>query len=121
LRLNDALRPLSDPGEVQATAARLLAQHLGATRVGYAELEGGEYKILREYTQGVAPLAGQSPGITLSEEMRTALRRGETLVVNDVETDRRLSDSHRATMQSRQIAAFIGTTLLKDETGRAHV
>ena len=58
LRLNDALRPLSDPGEVQATAARLLAQHLGVTRVGYAEFDGGEYKILREYTQGVAPLAG---------------------------------------------------------------
>jgi PAS domain S-box-containing protein len=113
LRLNDALRPLSDPGEVQATAARLLAQHLGATRVGYAELDGGEFKILREYTQGVAPLAGQSPGIALSEEMRAVLRRGETLVVNDVETDPRLSASQRATMQSRQIAAFIGSTLFK--------
>jgi GAF domain-containing protein len=113
LRLNDALRPLSDPSEVQATAARLLGQHLGVTRVGYAEFEGGDYKILREYTQGVAPLAGPSPGITLSEEMRAALRRGEIVVVNDVQTDPRLSDSHRATMQSRQIAAFVGTTLLK--------
>jgi PAS domain S-box-containing protein len=113
LRLNDALRPLSDPGEVQATAARLLGQHLGATRVGYAEIDGGEYKILREYTQGVAPLAGQSPGITLSEEMLAALRRGETLVVNDAQTDPRLRDSHRATLQTRQIAAFIGTALFK--------
>jgi len=113
LRLNDALRPLSDPGEVQATAARLLAQHLGATRVGYAEFDGGEYKILREHIQGVAPLAGHSPGITLSDEMRAALRRGETLVVNEVQTDPRLSDDHRATMQARQIAAFIGTALFK--------
>jgi PAS domain S-box-containing protein len=113
LRLNDALRPLSDPGEVQETAARLLAQHLGATRVGYAEFDGGEYKIRREYTQGVAPLAGSS-GITLSEEMRAAFQRGETVVVNDVQTDPRLSDSHRATMQSRQIAAFIGATLFKE-------
>ena len=52
LRLNDALRPLSDPGDVQETAARLLGQHLGATRVGYAEFDGGEYTIRREYTAG---------------------------------------------------------------------
>ena len=45
--------------------------------------------------------------------MRAALRRGEIVVVDDVQTDPRLSDSHRATMQSRQIAAFVGTTLLK--------
>src|SRR6185503_10616015 len=80
---------------------------------GYAEFDSGDYKILREYTQGVAPLAGSSPGITLSEEMRVALRRGEIVVVNDVQTDPRLSDSHRATMQARQIAALIGTTLFK--------
>ena len=113
LRLNDALRPLSEPGEVQATAARLLAQQLGATRVGYAEFDGGEYKIVREHIQDVAPLAGESPGITLSEELRAALRRGETVVVNDVQTDPRLSDHHRATMQARQIAAFVGTALFK--------
>jgi PAS domain S-box-containing protein len=113
LRLNDALRPLSDAGEVQETAARLLCQHLGATRVGYAEFDGGDYKIVREYVHGVAPLAGHSPGIVLSEEMRAALRRGETVVVNDVQTDPRLSDDHRATMKGRQIAAFVGTVLFK--------
>ena len=113
LRLNDALRPLSDAGEVQETAARLLGQHLGATRVGYAEFAGGDYQILREHVQGVPPLAGHSPGIVLSDEMRAALRRGEAVVINDVQTDPRLSDEHRATMQSRQIAALIGTVLFK--------
>ncbi len=48
LLLNDALRPLSDPGDVQETAARLLGQHLGTTRVGYAELDGSAYVIRRE-------------------------------------------------------------------------
>src|SRR6185436_3481702 len=66
LRLNDALRPLSDPGDVQETAARLLGQHLGTTRAGYAELDGSEYMIRREYTQGVPALAGSRPGIRLS-------------------------------------------------------
>jgi GAF domain-containing protein len=113
LRLNDALRPLSDPADVQETAARLLGQHLGTTRVGYAELEGSGYTIRREYTRGVPPLAGTRLGITLSGGLRDAFRRGETVVVNDVQTDPRLGDSDRTKMLSRQIAAFIGTTLFK--------
>ena len=115
LRLNDALRPLSDPGEVQETAARLLGEHLGATRVGYAEFDGGggEYSISREYTRGVPPLAGARPGIAVGDELRDALARGETVVVNDVQTDPRLGDAHRASLQTRQIAAFVGTTLFK--------
>jgi len=34
LRLNDALRPLTDPPVVKETAARLLGEHLSVTRVG---------------------------------------------------------------------------------------
>jgi PAS domain S-box-containing protein len=113
LRLNDALRPLSDPGDVQETAARLLGQHLGATRAGYAELDGSEFSIRREYTNGAPPLAGPRPGITLSGELREALRRGETVVVNDVQTDPRLNDGDRTKMLSRQMAAFVGTSLFK--------
>ncbi len=113
LRLNDALRPLSDPADVQETAARLLGQHLGTTRAGYAELDGSGYTIRREYTSGVPPLTGPRTGIRLSGELRETLRRGETVVVDDVQTDPRMGDDDRATMLSRQIAAFIGTTLFK--------
>ena len=59
LRLNDTLRPLSDPDAVLESAARLLAEHLDVTRVGYAGLEGGGYVIRHEHTRGVAPLAGR--------------------------------------------------------------
>jgi PAS domain S-box-containing protein len=114
LQLNDALRPLSDPGDVQETAARLLGQHLGATRVGYAEMDGGRYTIRREYTRHVPPLAGQPPGILVGDELGAALSRGETIVVNDVRTDPRLNDVERATLHDRQIAALIGTTLFKN-------
>ena len=113
LRLNDALRPLSDPGDVQETAARLLGQHLGVTRVGYAELGGEEYSIHREYVCGVPPLAGQRLDISLGGELSAALARGETIVITDAQTDPRLGDSERATLQPRQIAALIGTTLFK--------
>jgi PAS domain S-box-containing protein len=116
LRLNDALRPLSDPGEVQETAARLLGEHLGASRVGYAEFDpAGGYSIRREYSRGVPPLVGHPPGIALGKELIEALRRGETIVINDVQTDRRMSDAERATLKTRQIAALVGISLFKGE------
>src|SRR6059058_4841461 len=63
LRLSDALRPLSDPLDVQEVAARLLGEHLRVNRVGYAQLEDRAFVIRREYISGVAPLAGhRAPG-----------------------------------------------------------
>src|SRR5690349_21608105 len=113
LRLNDALRPLTDPAAVLEAAARLLAEHLDVTRVGYAELENGAYVIHHEHTRGVPPLAGRALSGTFGVGLREAYRRGETAVVNDVSSDPRFADSERAAMQDRQIAAFIGVTLIK--------
>ena len=62
LRLNDTLRPLSDPAAVLDSAARLLAEHLGVNRVGYAGLEGGDYVIRQEHTRGVAAAGGTIVG-----------------------------------------------------------
>jgi PAS domain S-box-containing protein len=114
LRLNDTLRPLGDPGNVQETAARLLGEHLGASRVGYAEVDAINYTVHREYAKGVPPLAGQPSDISLGDELRAALGRGEAIVINDVPTDPRLGDDERATLQQRHIAALIGTALFKD-------
>ena len=41
LRLSDALRPLADTLDIQATALRVLGEHLGASRVVYAWIVGG--------------------------------------------------------------------------------
>ena len=74
LRLSDALRPLSNPLDVQEVASRLLGEHLGVNRVGYAEIEDREYVIRREYARGVAPLAGQGRWAALGR--RCAMRTG---------------------------------------------
>ena len=114
LRLNDALRPLSDAAAIQETAARHLCEHLGAARVGYAELGGREYIIRREHTRGAEPLVGTPLRIAVRGALGEALRRGETIVVSDVQTDQRLSDDDRAAFRSRQIAAFVGVARFKD-------
>ena len=113
LRLNDALRPLSDSAAVQETAARLLGEHLCASRVGYAEFEGREYVIRCEYRRGVPPLGRHGVSGTFGAALRDAYGRGETVVVNDVSSDPRFTDSERITMAGRQIAAFVGVTLIK--------
>ncbi len=114
LRLNDALRPLSDAAAIQEMAAKQLGEHLDVARVGYAELDGREYIVRREHTRGVEPLVGPPVQISVGATLREALQRGETIVVSDVETDQRLGDDDRATFRARQIAAFVGVSLFKD-------
>ena len=114
LKLSDALRGLSDPDDVQEAAARLLGEHLGVNRVGYAEMEDHGYVIRREYTRGVATLVGHGPSGSFGAALRDAYRRGDTVVVDDVSSDPRFTDSERVSLEARQIAAFIGTTLVKN-------
>jgi PAS domain S-box-containing protein len=113
LKLADALRPISDPLDVQEVAARLLGEHLNVNRVGYAEIEDRGYYIRREYVRGVAPLAGLGPADSFGAALQDAYQRGETVVVNDVRTDSRFTDRERITMEARQVAAFVGVMLLK--------
>jgi PAS domain S-box-containing protein len=112
LRLSDALRPLSDPLDVQEIASQLLGEHLRVNRVGYAEITERGYVIRREYARGVGPLVG-GPAGGFGAALRDAYRRGETVVVNDVHTDPRFTESERVAMQAREIAAFVGVMLLK--------
>jgi PAS domain S-box-containing protein len=113
LKLSDAIRPLSDPLAVQDLSVRLVGEYLQASRVGYAEIEDGEYIVRREYVNGVAPLAGRGPAATFGTAVREVLRRGETLVITDVQTDPRLTEPVRIAMQTREIAACVGLVLLK--------
>jgi PAS domain S-box-containing protein len=113
LMLSDALRPLSDPLDVQETAARLLGEHLLVNRVGYAEIEDHKYIVRREYASGVPPLVGQGPVGTFGSALRDAYRRGDTVVVNDVRTDPRFTELERVSLQERQIVAMVGVMLLK--------
>ena len=114
LRLNDALRPLSDGAAIQDIAARHLAEYLDVARAGYTELEGRDYIIRHEHARGAAPLTGPPKHFNVGPILREALERGETIAISDVESDPRLSEDARVTFRSRQIAAFIGVALFKE-------
>jgi PAS domain S-box-containing protein len=114
LRLNDAVRPLSDAAAIQETAARHLCEYLGAARVGYAELGGREYIIRREHARTGEPLVGMPLRIAVRGSLGEALRRGATIAVSDVQAEPRLSDDDRATFRSQQIAALVGVARFKE-------
>src|SRR5262245_15212390 len=111
--LNDALRPLRDPIEIQDVGTRLLAGYLRVNRVIYAEIDGDDYIVTRSHINGVAPVAGRGPIATFGKALVDAYRRGETVAVNDIRTDPRFTETEAAGLLSNEIAAFVGVMLHK--------
>ncbi len=70
-----------------------------------------------EYTRGVSELTGRGPAMAFGAALRDAYSRGETVVVNDVASDVRLTDDERVVLAERQIAAYVSVRLIKG--GRA--
>jgi two-component sensor histidine kinase/PAS domain-containing protein len=114
LKLGDALRQLPDPGEVIVAACRMLGEHLGVNRVGYADIDGDAFIVRQSYANGVAPFSARGPISAFGQAVVEAYRRGETIVVDDVASDPRLTERERATLRTAEIAAFTGVALIKN-------
>jgi PAS domain S-box-containing protein len=114
LKLSDALQPLGDPDKIQATACRMLGEHLGVSRVNYADVEGDEFIVRPGYASGVAPFSGRGPISLFGEALVEVCRRGEVVAVDDVAVDPRLTDAERRTLGAAEIAAFAGVMLIKN-------
>src|SRR6516225_5276699 len=82
LRLNDALRPLSDPVEIQEVTVRLLGEYLRVNRVSYATIDGEEFIVTTSYDSGVPASRACEPLITIGETLREACKGGESFAVS---------------------------------------
>ncbi|WP_445242757.1 PAS domain-containing protein [Microcoleus sp. S28C3] len=111
--LADALRPLADPVEIQATASRVLGEYLGANRVAYFEVRGADYVVERDYVNGAEPLAGGYSVDSFGPKLLAAYRSGRAVSASDVEADPNLSPDQRSAYAAIQIGAYIGIPLLK--------
>jgi PAS domain S-box-containing protein len=114
LRLNDALRPLSDPVEVQEVTVRLLGEHLGVNRVAYSVIDGDEFIVTTSYNQGVGPVRGRWPIVAFGRALLDTYKRGESVTVSDVRTDPRFTDGERANLLAHGVVAFLRVMLHKD-------
>lgn len=120
LTLSDAVRPLRDPGAIQQVAARILGEHLHASRVLYTEVEiteGVEYHVVRHGYQvpGITELTGRfRVGDYCDSPMLAESHAGRTIVVSDVDADPRIRSDERPRYAQTQVRAFVKVPLLKD-------
>jgi PAS domain S-box-containing protein len=114
LALNEALRPLGDPLEIQATACRILCERLKANRVAYFELRGDEYVLGRDHVDGVDSMVGRHRVSSFGQRLLDHYRSGRVAVNNDVAADQALSPAERDAYAAVQVGAYIGVPLIKN-------
>jgi PAS domain S-box-containing protein len=89
-RLGQATRQLTEAADVMQATARLLGEHLGATRCAYADVEpdGDTFTIRSDWSMpGVPSSAGMYSLQLFGRQAVERLHRGEHLVVRDVDRE----------------------------------
>ncbi|MDZ8070342.1 MAG: YlcI/YnfO family protein [Nostoc sp. DedQUE08] len=117
VKLTNALRLLTDANEIQAIAAFVLGEFLGANRVIYIEVlpSGKEVIVHKNYTNGVAELSGLYHLEDFGRNLTDDHRAGRTAIVPDVANYPKYSASDRARYRSIDIAAHIDVPLIKKD------
>src|SRR5262245_20833349 len=112
LRLNDALRPLRDPVEIQNLTARLVGEHLRVNGVAYFVIDGDDFIVTMSYDDGIVPIRSRWPMASIGSLLE-AYKRGEPVIVSDIRTDPRFTDA-RAKLLSQRIVALLRVMLRKE-------
>jgi PAS domain S-box-containing protein len=117
LALNDALRPLDDPLEIQAEAAASLGRHLGVNRVAYGEVDedGAFIAFERSYAAGMPELIGRFRMADFGAGLLGPLTEGRTIVVGHIASSADLSEPERVAYAGLGIAALVGVPLNKEQ------
>lgn len=117
LTLHDTLRPLADPAAVQRTAMRMVADRTGALRALYFDVDPDGDRITSTEGFDNAPLVltRQFRITDFACWMAEAFVAGETIVVENTETDPRIDESGRAAFRALGARAAMGVPLVKDD------
>jgi signal transduction histidine kinase len=115
LSLNERLRPLRDPAEIQCEVTRALGAHLGANRVAYAESTGEDEIVVvaPHYTNGVVSIAGTYRFTDFGETLYADLSTGRTFVATDIAGSQTLSAQEKAAHAAIETGAIAGVPLVK--------
>jgi PAS domain S-box-containing protein len=115
LRLADTLRPLHDADAIQFEAACALGEQLQADCVHYAELDEANDRmhVPRAYVRPGARTIVGSYAYKPYDWIGPIFRRGECLIVDDVQTSPVIPDAARPAMSAFPVRAIISAPLVK--------
>lgn len=119
IALADRLRGLDDPEEVKQASTELLGRYLGASRVGYAEVDeaSGTVSVRGDWTRDAETqsLGGHSGLIAaFGEDALAFLHSGETLAVSDIRTLPLGDEERRRAWEAVGMRAFVTVPLVRD-------
>jgi PAS domain S-box-containing protein len=118
--LSEGTRTLADPAQIMAVTARMLGEHLRASRCAYADVEqdGEQFTILHDYTDGCASTVGNYQLSLFGARAVATLNRGQTLIIRNVQAEL-LPDEGADMFNAIGIQAIITCPLVKDGGLRA--
>ncbi|WBT07090.1 PAS domain S-box protein [Brevundimonas vesicularis] len=117
LELNDAIRDLTDAGEIAQASAQVLARTMGVSRAGYGTVDTAAetITIARDFNQpGVNSIAGVLSFRDYGSYIED-IKRGETVAIDDVALDPRTADTAEA-LRAISAGSFVNMPLM--EQGR---
>lgn len=117
LELNDAIRDLTDAGDIAQASAQVLARTMGVSRAGYGTVDTGAetITIARDFNQpGVNSIAGVLSFRDYGSYIED-IKRGETVAIDDVVRDPRTADTAEA-LKAISAGSFVNMPLM--EQGR---
>jgi PAS domain S-box-containing protein len=120
--LAEATRTLAGPAQVMAVTARMLGEHLHASRCAYADVErdGESFAILHDYTDGCASTVGEYRLSHFGARAVAKLHGGQALVSRNVDAE--LLPHEGADMfNAIGIKAIIACPLVKEDGLRAMI
>ena len=117
LELNDAIRDLTDAGDIAQASAQVLARTMGVSRAGYGTVDTAAetITIARDFNQpGVSSIAGVLSFRDYGSYIED-IKRGETVAIDDVALDPRTADTAEA-LKAISAGSFVNMPLM--EQGR---
>ncbi len=117
LELNDAIRDLTDAGDIAQASAEVLAKTMGVSRAGYGTVDTvtETITIARDFNQpGVSSIAGVLSFRDYGSYIED-IKRGETVAIDDVARDPRTADTAEA-LRAISAGSFVNMPLM--EQGR---
>ncbi len=113
LGLWDRLRTLTSPQDIMTAAVTALGRHLGASRVGYGQVQADNETIVFDTVSeyGVLPAVGAYKLADLGTRNVARQRLGETVACTDVNTD---PDQEGVDWAASQTGAFVAVPLIRD-------